>query len=78
MQSYVQVPTGLSPWRLKLREAVRKHAVDQGHTHYAMPLLVDKSPDAWLVYATNPHGVPQFEGRFPTRDSAEMWMVSHG
>lgn len=46
-----------------------------------MPLLFAGNPDDWLVYDVTPQlsgNLPVFLKRLPTRDSAEMWMVSHG
>lgn len=78
----IAVPTGSSPWRIRLRNAAQ-HKADDGIarcTLWAIPHLVAAEPGAWLVFAHNPGGrelQPIVQQRLPTRDAAEMWMLHH-
>lgn len=72
----VMIPTGHSPWRMKLRKAAEVLAEDLDATSWAMPLLAYPERGEWLVYNTPRVGqAPGFAGRFPTQESAEMFMV---
>lgn len=75
-QIEVAVPTGSSAFRLRLRQAALDVAGTQDAQQWAMPGLVHDSTD-WLVYRGNTAGRPDFIGRYPTRDAAEMVMI-HG
>jgi hypothetical protein len=79
-QVNVRVPTGASPWRIRLRDACQGYAVAESAQVWAMPHLVGAEPGAWLVYEHNSTGVevaPHFLARMPNRDAAEMWMLHH-
>lgn len=70
----ISVATGLTPWRIKLRDAAAGYAKGIGQVvMYAMPHLVHAEPGAWLIYRPG-DPAPEFLKRMPTRESAEMWM----
>lgn len=76
-QMEIAVPTGSSAFRLRLRQAALDVADTLDAQEWAMPGLVHNSDD-WLVYRSLAKvGAPDFIGRYPTRDAAEMAMI-HG
>lgn len=83
VQLDVAVATGASGWDQRLTIACHDHAADYGYTHWVQPYRVNAPPtEEWLVFtldrAARSRGARQFLKRFPTREAAEVWALSHG
>lgn len=72
----IRVPTGNNILR-NLTVVCNDHAWDEGYTHWVMPDTVS-NPPRWMIFACEGRSRRVYLGEKPTREAAEMWLVSLG